>query len=82
MQDVRATLRTPVGRGFALMALATMATGFAMAANQNIGSNYFKEQLHLSGPQFGYITASVVPTKLPTKGSAGNNSHPAHADAR
>ncbi len=57
MQDVRATLRTPVGRGFALMALATMATGFAMAANQNIGSNYFKEQLHLSGPQFGYITA-------------------------
>lgn len=57
MPDVRSTLRTPIGRGFALMALATMATGFAMAANQNIGSNYFKEQLHLSGPQFGYITA-------------------------
>ena len=50
-------VRTPVGRGFALIALATLATGFAMAANQNIGSNFFKQALHLTGPQFGYITA-------------------------
>ena len=57
MQEVRTTLRTPVGRGFALIALATVATGFAMAANQNIGSNFFEDDLHLSGPQFGYITA-------------------------
>lgn len=57
MGNLRASVRTPVGRGFALIALATVATGFAMAANQNIGSNFFKQSLHLSGPQFGYITA-------------------------
>jgi predicted MFS family arabinose efflux permease len=57
MGEIRVALRTPVGRGFALIALATVATGFAMAANQNIGSNFFKQELHLSGPQFGYITA-------------------------
>lgn len=57
MRDLRSVARTPVGRGFALIALATLATGFAMAANQNIGSNFFKQELHLTGPQFGYITA-------------------------
>jgi len=35
-----AWLRTPVGRGFALIAVATASTGFAMAAQQNIVSNY------------------------------------------
>lgn len=50
-------IRTPVGRGFVLLTLATFATGFAMAAQQNIVSNYFENVLHLDGPQFGYITA-------------------------
>jgi len=52
-----AWLRTPVGRGFALIAVATASTGFAMAAQQNIVSNYFEHDLGLAGPQFGYITA-------------------------
>ncbi len=50
-------LRTPVGRGFALVTIATAATGFAMAAQQNIVANYFERELGLVGPQFGYITA-------------------------
>jgi predicted MFS family arabinose efflux permease len=48
---------TPVGRGFALAAVATAATGFAMAAQQNIVTNFFEDELGLTGPQFGYITA-------------------------
>ena len=50
-------IKTPVGRGFALLTLATFATGFAMAAQQSIVSNYFEDVLKLDGPQFGYITA-------------------------
>ena len=50
-------IRTPVGRGFVLLTVATFATGFAMAAQQSIVSNYFENVLHLDGPQFGYITA-------------------------
>lgn len=50
-------VRTPVGRGFALLGVATAATGFAMAAQQNIVANYFERELGLAGPQFGYITA-------------------------
>jgi predicted MFS family arabinose efflux permease len=56
-QQARLALGTPVGRGFALVAVATVATGFAMAAQQNIVSNFFEDELGLSGPQFGYITA-------------------------
>jgi predicted MFS family arabinose efflux permease len=56
-ERARTALSTPVGRGFALAAIATASTGFAMAANQNIVSNYFEQDLGLSGPQFGYITA-------------------------
>lgn len=57
MQESRAWLRTPAGRGFALIAIATAATGFAMSAQQNIVSNFFEHDLGLAGPQFGYITA-------------------------
>src|SRR3954454_6251752 len=57
MEESRAWLRTPAGRGFALIAVATAATGFAMSAQQNIVSNYFEHDLGLAGPQFGYITA-------------------------
>jgi predicted MFS family arabinose efflux permease len=48
---------TPVGRGTILLAIATFSFGFALAAHQNIVSNYFEEELGLEGPQFGYITA-------------------------
>ena len=57
VSSARGGLGTPAGRGFALIAVATAATGFAMAANQNIVSNYFESELGLKGPQFGYITA-------------------------
>jgi predicted MFS family arabinose efflux permease len=44
-------------RAFFILAGATAAFGFAMAANQNIVSNFFEDELGLKGPQFGYITA-------------------------
>jgi predicted MFS family arabinose efflux permease len=50
-------LATPVGRGFALLAITTAAFGFALNAQQNVVSNYFDHELGLSGAQFGYITA-------------------------
>lgn len=53
----RETLRTPVGYGFALAAIATACFGFAMAAQGNIVSNFFEHALGLAGPEFGYITA-------------------------
>src|SRR5215203_3675550 len=55
--SARGALGTPLGRGFALVTIAAAATGFAMAAQQNIVSNYFEHELGLKGPQFGYITA-------------------------
>ena len=57
MQSVRLRLNTPAGRGFLLIAGATAAFGFSMAAQQNIVSNYFEDELGLAGPEFGYITA-------------------------
>ena len=44
-REARLAWDTPVGRGFALAAVATAATGFAMAAQQNIVSNYFEHEL-------------------------------------
>ncbi len=55
--SAQGALGTPLGRGFALVTIAAAATGFAMAAQQNIVSNYFEHELGLKGPQFGYITA-------------------------
>jgi predicted MFS family arabinose efflux permease len=49
--------RTPVGRGFILLAVMSAAVGFAQNAHQNIVTNYFEDVLHFSGPQFGYINA-------------------------
>lgn len=46
-----------MGRGFLLIAGATAAFGFSMAAQQNIVSNFFENELGLAGPEFGYITA-------------------------
>ena len=48
---------TPAGRGFVLIAIAAASVGFAMAAQQNVVSNFFEDSLGLGGPQFGYITA-------------------------
>ncbi len=50
-------IHSPFGRGLFLLSVATFATGFATAAQQNIVSNYFENVLDLDGPQFGYITA-------------------------
>lgn len=55
--SARTGFGTPAGRGFALLAGATAAFGFSMAAQQNVVSNYFESDLGLAGPQFGYITA-------------------------
>lgn len=49
--------KSPAGGGFLLLAGATAAFGFAQAAQQNIVSNYFENNLGLAGPEFGYITA-------------------------
>jgi predicted MFS family arabinose efflux permease len=46
-----------VRRGYILMILMTAAFGMAMAAQQNVVTNYFEDVLNLKGPQFGYITA-------------------------
>jgi predicted MFS family arabinose efflux permease len=56
-QNAWALRGTPAGRGFLLLAGATAAFGFAQAAQQNIVSNFFENELGLAGPQFGYITA-------------------------
>ncbi len=50
-------ISTPVGRGTVLLAITSFCVGFSMAAQQNIVSNYFEDELGLRGPQFGYITA-------------------------
>jgi predicted MFS family arabinose efflux permease len=50
-------LRSPAGRGFLMIMIATFTAGFAMAAQGNIVANYFEHELGLSGPEFGYITA-------------------------
>lgn len=57
--SLRSTEAAPphVQRAFFILAGATAAFGFAMAANQNIVSNFFENELGLQGPEFGYITA-------------------------
>ena len=40
-----------------MLAVMSACFGFALNAHQNIVTNYFEDVLHLSGPQFGYITA-------------------------
>lgn len=54
---MREMWRTPAGRGFILLAVMSATFGFAVNAHTNIVTNYFNDVLHLSGPQFGYITA-------------------------
>jgi predicted MFS family arabinose efflux permease len=40
-----------------MLAVMSAAFGFAVNGHNNLVTNYFSEVLHLSGPQFGYITA-------------------------
>jgi predicted MFS family arabinose efflux permease len=49
--------RTPVGRGFIMLAAMSVAFGFAQSAHGSIVTNYLDHVLHLSGPQFGYWNA-------------------------
>src|SRR5690554_3898706 len=66
VQDVAGRIRSKLSsdaaplhiqRVFFILAGATAAFGFAMAASNNIVSNFFENELGLLGPQFGYITA-------------------------
>jgi len=52
------SLRSPEAqRGFWLMTVTTILASFAMFGQQAIVTNFFENQLHLQGSQFGYITA-------------------------
>lgn len=44
-------------RGFWMLTAATLAIGMAMAVQQNIVTNYFRDELGFGGSQMGYITA-------------------------
>ncbi len=57
MGTLRESLSTPQGKGFARLAITAACFSFAMAAQQNIVSNYFEHSLGLTPSQFGYITA-------------------------
>lgn len=57
MRQQGSSARSAAQRGFILLALMQIAFGFALNAHQNIVTNYFESVLHLTGPQFGYITA-------------------------
>lgn len=54
---VRGAWGTPVGRGFIMLAVMSFAFGFALSMQDSLAPNFFENQLGLSGPQFGYITA-------------------------
>lgn|SRR5690606_33139611 len=44
-------------RGFWMLLIATLSVGMAMAIQQNIVTNYFRDELGFGGSQMGYITA-------------------------
>lgn len=46
-----------VRRGFILLTIMMAFFSMAMAYQQNIVTNYYEDILHLTGPEFGYITA-------------------------
>ncbi len=52
-----AAWRTPLGRGYILLAAMSAAFGLAMNTSQAVTTNYFESILHFTGPQFGYMTA-------------------------
>ena len=44
-------------RGFWLLTIATLSVGMAMAIQQSLVTNYFRDEIGLAGSQFGYVTA-------------------------
>lgn len=46
-----------VRRGFILLTIMMAFFSMSMAYQQNIVTNYYEDILHLTGPEFGYITA-------------------------
>jgi predicted MFS family arabinose efflux permease len=55
--SLREMWRNPASRGFVMLSVMSITFGFAYSAHNSIVTNYFNDVLHLSGPQFGYITA-------------------------
>jgi predicted MFS family arabinose efflux permease len=49
--------KTPAGYGFILLAAMSVCYGFAYSSQTSIVTNFFIDDLHFSGSQFGYITA-------------------------
>ena len=49
--------KTPAGYGFILLAAMSLCYGFAYSSQTSIVTNFFIDDLHFSGSQFGYITA-------------------------
>jgi predicted MFS family arabinose efflux permease len=54
---LREAWATPVGRGAIMLALMSFAFGFSLSVQDSLAPNFFEDELGLSGPQFGYITA-------------------------
>ena len=52
-----AAWRTPLGRGYILLAAMSAAFGLSQFTSQAVTTNYFENVLHFTGPQFGYMTA-------------------------
>lgn len=51
------TWRSPVRRGYLLLAAMSAAYGLSFSGSMAITTNYFENILHMQGPMFGYITA-------------------------
>jgi MFS family permease len=54
---LRALWHTPAGRGYILLGTMSAAFGLSQFTSQAVTTNYFQSVLHLTGPQFGYMTA-------------------------
>jgi predicted MFS family arabinose efflux permease len=58
MLEFRRMLPSPAARrGFLLLSIMTFAFGMSLSAQENIVTNFFQDDLSLTGPQFGYITS-------------------------
>ena len=57
LRRLPAAWRTPLGRGYILLAAMSAAFGLSQFTSQAVTTNYFESVLHFTGPQFGYMTA-------------------------
>jgi len=57
LRRLPAAWRTPLGRGYILLAAMSAAFGLSQFTSLAIQTNYFEDVLHFTGPQFGYMTA-------------------------